>query len=190
MPRLPAVPSYRHRATKLQAQGYQATRLRPPSYQAQAIKLPGTGLPNCQAQSAKLPNYQATGTGLPSHQAQAIRLPGYQAQATKLPLAECIDQVQTQTALDRAPDNPLPGEWLPSCRRRWWRMTSRLTRRSTSTSPTSAPLLFSPPHPRVINSPSYSHIPVFPHPVQWHVLPPRSLILARWAPNRRPNIGT
>ena len=33
------------------------------------------------------------------------------------------------------------GRTLLGCRRRWWRMTSRLTRRITSTSPTSTPLL-------------------------------------------------
>jgi hypothetical protein len=46
------------------------------------------------------------------------------------------------------------------------------------------------PPPRVMNSLPYPYIPIFAHPVQWRALPPRPLILAPWAPNRRPNIGT
>ena len=66
-------------------------------------------------------------------------------------------------------------------------MTSRLTRRITSTQPhLSTPIItLSPPH-----SDEWStYIPIFPHPVQWHVTPPISLILAPWAPTAPRRIG-
>ena len=67
-------------------------------------------------------------------------------------------------------------------------MTSRLTRRITSTQPhLSTPIITLSP-PTVKEESTY--IPIFPHPVQWRAPPPKSLILAPWAPNRRPNIGT
>ena len=102
---------------------HHGTRLTPPSYQA-LRSAPGSG-------------HQTTRhSTVPSYQAQATRLPG-----------------SGQTAPDRAPDDPLPGGWLPKCRRSLRRMTSRLTRRiSPPPSPTSAPLLSLSSPPTVMNS--------------------------------------
>ena len=166
-------PSYRDRVPKLPGSGYQATGTGFPSYQAQAIKLQAQG---CKSHRLKLSNYQAQAIKLyrhrvakllgSSYQTTRLRLPGYPGsgyQATRLRLPFCgmhrlstwqrqlvsYEQFNnsTQTAPDRAPDSPLPGGWLPSCRRRLWRMTSRLTRRITSTQPhLSTPIItLSPP---------------------------------------------